>query len=58
VGVKVSLRIALTRRRPNMKYSGIDLHSNNSVVVVTDESDRIITSRRVPNSLPSVLAVL
>jgi hypothetical protein len=32
-----------------MKYSGIDLHSNNSVVVVTDESDRIIVSRRVPN---------
>jgi hypothetical protein len=22
-----------------MKYSGIDLHSNNSVVVVTDEQD-------------------
>jgi transposase len=41
-----------------MKYSGIDLHSNNSVVVVTDESDRIIVSRRVPNSLPSMLAVL
>jgi transposase len=41
-----------------MKYSGIDLHSNNSVVVVTDESDRIIVSRRVPNSLLSVLAVL
>jgi transposase len=33
------------------------LHSNNSVVVVTDESDRIIVSRRVPNSLLSVLAV-
>jgi transposase len=41
-----------------MKYSGIDLHSNNSVVVVIDESDRTIVSRRVPNSLPSVLAVL
>ena len=41
-----------------MKYSGIDLHSNNSVVVVSDESDRIFVSRRVPNSLPAVLAVL
>ncbi len=25
-----------------MKYSGIDLHSNNSVVTVTDEEDRVI----------------
>jgi len=41
-----------------MKYSGIDLHSNNSVVVVTDESDRTLVSRRVPNSLGAVLAVL
>ena len=41
-----------------MKYSGIDLHSNNSVVVVSDECDRISVSRRVPNSLPGVLQVL
>ena len=25
-----------------MKYSGIDLHSNNSVVVVSDEADRVL----------------
>lgn len=24
------------------KYSGIDLHSNNSVVVVTDEADKVL----------------
>jgi transposase len=41
-----------------MKYSGIDLHSNNCVVVVSDESDRILVSRRVPNSLASVLQAL
>ena len=41
-----------------MKYSGIDLHSNNSVVVVSDESDRVCVSRRVPNSLPLVLELL
>jgi transposase len=41
-----------------MKYSGIDLHSNNCVVVVSDESDRVCVSRRVPNSLPLVLQVL
>ena len=27
-----------------MKFSGIDLHSNNSVVVVSDEEDRIVVS--------------
>lgn len=41
-----------------MNYSGIDLHSNNSVVVVSDETDRILCSRRVPNQLGAVLAVL
>jgi transposase len=41
-----------------MKYSGIDLHSNNCVAVVSDESDRILVSRRVPNSLASVLQAL
>lgn len=25
-----------------MKYSAIDLHSNNSVVVVTDEADHVL----------------
>jgi hypothetical protein len=32
-----------------MKYSGIDLHSNNSVVTVTDEEDRVIAEKRLPN---------
>lgn len=41
-----------------MKYSGIDLHSNNSVVTVTDEEDRIVTERRLPNDLAKILGVL
>src|SRR5271169_31667 len=40
------------------KYIGIDLHSNNSVVVVTDEEDRIIFQRRLPNNLNEILAAL
>jgi transposase len=31
------------------KFSGIDLHSNNSVVVVSDEADRVVYQRRLPN---------
>ena len=41
-----------------MKYSAIDLHSNNSVVVVTDEADRVIVERRMPNELRAIVALL
>jgi len=41
-----------------MKYSGIDLHSNNSVVVVSDEADRVLVRQRLPNDLAKILAVL
>ena len=29
-----------------MKYSGIDLHSNNCIVVVTDEMDKVLLEKR------------
>src|SRR5882762_3915106 len=41
-----------------MKYSGIDLHSNNSVVTITDEADRIVAEKRLPNDLAKILAML
>jgi transposase len=41
-----------------MKYSGIDLHSNNSVVTVTDETDRIIAEKRLPNDLSKIVGFL
>jgi len=41
-----------------MKYAAIDLHGNNSVVVVTDEGDRVLVQRRVGNDLAQVMAVL
>src|ERR1700730_14233901 len=37
------------------KFSGIDLHSNNSVVVVSDEADRIVYRQRLPNELSAIL---
>jgi transposase len=40
------------------KYSGIDLHSNNCVVVVSDEDDHICCEKRVPNELSRILALL
>lgn len=40
------------------KYSGIDLHSTNSVVVVSDEADRVLYRRRLPNNLEGILAAL
>ena len=41
-----------------MKYCGIDLHSNNSVVIVSDEEDRIVFSKRLTNDLRQIGAVL
>jgi transposase len=41
-----------------MKYSGIDLHSNNAVVVVMDEEDRVVAHRRLPNELAKIVGFL
>jgi transposase len=41
-----------------MKYSGIDLHSNNSVVVVMDETDRVVAEKRLPNDLGRIIGFL
>jgi transposase len=41
-----------------MKFCGIDLHSNNSVVVVTDETDKTLVSRRYSNELTPIIALL
>ena len=41
-----------------MKYSGIDLHSNNSVVTVTDETDRVVAEKRLPNDLTKIIGFL
>jgi transposase len=40
------------------KFIGIDLHSNNSVIVVADEEDRIVFQRRMPNRLEEIVGVL
>lgn len=41
-----------------MKYSGIDLHLNNSVVTVTDEEARVIAEKRLPNDLARIVGFL
>lgn len=40
------------------KFIGIDLHSNNSVVVITDEEDRIIFQKRMANDVKAIEMVL
>ena len=39
-------------------YCGIDLHSTNSYIVVSDENDRPILERRFPNDLGSIIDAL
>jgi transposase len=39
-------------------YGGIDLHANNSVVVLLNEQDHVVYQRRVANHLPEILEPL
>ena len=41
-----------------MKYAGIDLHSNNSVVTVIDETDKVVAQKRLPNDLSRIIDYL
>ena len=41
-----------------MKYCGIDLHSNNSVVAVIDQQDRVVARKRLPNKLATIVKFL
>ena len=39
-------------------YGGIDLHSDNSVLGLIDEQDKVLYRRRLPNDLGIILAEL
>ena len=39
-------------------YCGVDLHSNNAMYVITDEKDKQLLRKRLPNELPVVLETL
>ena len=39
-------------------YAGIDLHANNSVVVVSDEQDHVVYQKRLRNELGEILPAL
>ena len=41
-----------------MKYCGIDLHGNNNWMVILDEQDRVLYSRRQANDLSRILEAL
>ena len=39
-------------------YAAIDLHSNNSVLVILDEQDRVVYEKRLPNVLSLIVGAL
>ena len=41
-----------------MKYCGIDLHSNNSLVSVVDEEDHVVAEKRLPNDLEKIIGLM
>tara|TARA_R110002073_G_scaffold86266_1_gene204983 strand:- start:686 stop:1711 length:1026 start_codon:yes stop_codon:yes gene_type:complete len=42
----------------NTLYAGIDLHSNNSVLVISNEKDVVLYGKRLKNDLDGILAAL
>ena len=36
-------------------YGGIDLHANNSVIVLLNERDEVIYQKRLPNNLTTIV---
>jgi transposase len=36
-------------------YGGIDLHANNSVIVLINEQDEVVYQKRLSNDLPLIL---
>ena len=36
-------------------YGGIDLHANNSVIVLLNEQDEVLYQKRLANDLPTIL---
>ena len=41
-----------------MMHSGIDLHSNNSVVAIIDDADRVVAQKRLPNDVTKIVGFL
>jgi hypothetical protein len=39
-----------------MKYTGIDLHSNNSVISVINETDKVVAEKRLEHAKQMVLS--
>jgi predicted NBD/HSP70 family sugar kinase len=39
-------------------YGGIDLHSNNIVVALLDEEERLVYRKRLANDVPGILEAL
>ncbi len=39
----------------NKLYGGIDLHANNSVIVLVDEQEQVVYEKRIPNDLEKIL---
>jgi hypothetical protein len=56
MGLLAQQLICWYRRRKNKEvqmevYGGIDLYSNNNVVALSDEANRIVCRKRLPNNL-------
>ena len=39
-------------------YAGIDLHSNNCLIAILDDEDKVVAQKRLPNDLQSIFEYL
>ena len=42
----------------NQLYGGIDLHTNNRVIVLVDDQDQVVYEKRIPNDLEKIVFYL
>jgi len=59
-GAKVSSQSSnhFYHEEAKMMYSGIDLHSNNSVIAIIDDGDRVVAQKRLPNDVVKIVGFL
>ncbi|GLS88996.1 hypothetical protein GCM10007916_00630 [Psychromonas marina] len=54
ISKKIWIQVTPSRFCVHSQYSGIDLHSNNSVFSIKDEIGNVITRRKLPNDLSQI----
>jgi hypothetical protein len=50
--------ITFSHKEAKIMYSGIDLHSDNSVVAIIDDADHVVAQKRLPNDVAKIVSLM